>query len=473
MQCKTMQVLDKVRKTVSRHNMLKAGDTVLVGVSGGADSVCLLHILKRLCKELGIDLVAAHVHHGIRGEEAELDAAFVRKICVDWKIPFRLEKVSVPELAQREHLSLETAGRLARYRCFHEICCREKIDRIATAHNRDDQSETLLMRILRGTGIDGLAGIRPVREDGVIRPLLEVSREEIEGYCAENQLEYRNDSTNAENDYTRNRIRNYLLPILKKEFNPQIGEALSRLSQNMEEDGVFLNDYTRRLYRRINSPLPRRRPVVLDIESLKLVAPSIRIRLLRLAAEDAMGKGYRADYSHWNLVSELLDKNTGTAVMLPDGLTVTVQYGWLAFETPKEQEERTKADASVCYTVEPGGVYTTEWGTVSLALCDSKQPRLPNQMLISYDKLEGQPLELRTRRAGDRIAVFQDGREKKLKDFLIDKKIPRQERERLLLLCSGNQVIAVIGYRVAEPYKADANTKRELRVTYGKEDESR
>lgn len=473
MQCKTSQVLDTVRKTAARHAMLKAGDRVLVGVSGGADSVCLLHVLKTLQKEWKIQLEAVHVHHGIRGDAAERDVDFVRGLCKQWEIPFTLERVSAPEIAEAEKVSLETAGRLARYRCFHEICERRECGKIATAHNQNDQAETILMRVLRGAGIDGLAGIRYVRADGVIRPLLDVTRAEIEAYCRENNLNYCTDGTNLENDYTRNKIRNKLLPLLQEEFNENILGALVNLSRNMEEDGTFLNDYAERLYRRINSPLPKKQPVVLDIESLKMVAPSIRTRLLQLAVRDAMGRDYRAERQHWESVCDLLEKETGAQVMLPKGLCVAVRYGWLVFETPKERQERTEFSDAVWETAELGKTYHFPNGDVTLSLKETGQILLPNQMLADYDKLEGLALELRTRRKGDRIAVYADGRSRKLKDFMIDYKIPRWERDSIPLLCSGNRVIAVIGCRVAEPYKADKNTKRGMVITYGTADESR
>ncbi len=470
MQCKTMQVFNSVRETIKRHYMLKEGDSVLVGLSGGADSVCLLHILKTLADEFHLQLFAAHVHHGIRGVDADLDAEFVENLCDTWGIPVFFKKVSAQEISQTEKVSLETAGRLARYRYFHEICRKKKIDKIATAHNQNDQAETVLMRVLRGAGIDGLAGIRYCRQDGVIRPLLDVSRKDIEAYCQENQLEYCMDNTNQENDYTRNRIRNQLLPLLEEAFNPNLLTALSKLGQNMAEDGTFLDGYAKRLYRRINGPISKRRPVVLDMESMQMVDPSIRTRLFRLAAEDAMGKGYQAERNHWESVAELLDKQTGAMAVLPHGLTVSVRYGWLAFENPLD---RKKAGQSMeVYDITPDGVYDLKTGTVSLEI--REKPEISgNQMMLDFDKLSGRSLVLRTRRSGDRIALFKDGKEKKLKDFFIDCKIPQQERDGIWLLCSENHVIAVLGYRIAEPYKADKNTERGLVITYEKKDEGR
>ncbi len=470
MQCNTMQMLERVRTTIRQHSLFKQGESVLVGVSGGADSVCLLHILKELKSELGITVYAAHVHHGIRGEEADRDAEFVRKLCKNWDIPYSLRKISVPEFAEREGLSAETAGRVLRYRCFRDLCEVKKISKIATAHHRNDQAETVLMRILRGAGIEGLAGIRYAREDGVVRPLLDVSRKEIEEYCSENQLEYCIDSSNAESQYVRNRIRNQLLPELEQ-FNPNITVALSNLAKNMAEDGDFMKGYAERLYRRLGSPLPNRRPVVLELESLRMVGTAIQIRLFKLAAEDAMGKGYKVERKHWEVVLSLMEKETGTRIELPGGLTVSVGYGWLVFETPEMEE--LQGFPFEALLVEPGGNYQIPGGTITVTLAEPNMELASNQWMLDYDKISNLTLELRTRRRGDRIAVYRDGRKRKFKSFLIDEKIPQGKRDQLILLCSGDEVLAVPPYRVAEPYKIDRNTKRGLVITYDTKNERR
>ena len=469
MQNNTLQVLNALQKTIAAHQMSAPGETVLVGVSGGADSVCLLHALKTLQKELEIHLAAAHLNHGIRGEEADRDAAFVKNLCETWQIPYYERKEDIPALAKAMEVSEETAGRLARYQFFQELCREKGFDRIATAHNRDDQAETVLMRVIRGTGMEGLSGIRYVRQDGVIRPLLDVERTQIEGYCQENNLTYCTDSTNQEDTYTRNRIRHRLLPLLKAEFNPNITGALAALAQNMAEDGDFLKGYANRLYRRINNPAPSHKPILLDMETLELVQESIRSRLILLATQDAMGKDYRLERCHMEAVFGLLGKETGTAVTLPKGLCAVVRYGWIAFETPEEQARLAGTDFAdgLHYEVELGRAYDVGDHSVTLELKELPVNLQENQMLLDYDKVKELPLEIRTRRRGDRIAVFKDGRERKLKDFLIDAKIPLRERGSIPLLCSGSKVIAVIGHRIAEPYKANKETKRGLVIHNG------
>ncbi len=469
MQCNTMQVLEQVRTTIHRHSLLEKGDAVLIGVSGGADSVCLLHILNQLKEELEITISVMHIHHGIRGEEADRDAEFVRNLCKGMKVPYFLRKISVPEFAKEEGLSEEMAGRVLRYRCFRELCLANDFSKIATAHHRNDQAETVLMRVLRGAGIEGLSGIRYGRQDGVVRPLLDVTRQEIEEYCAENGLEYCTDTTNENTQYMRNRIRNELLPELEK-FNPNVVTALSNLAKNMAEDGDFLKDYAKRLYRRLGSPLPNRRPVVLEAESLRMLEPSIQVRLLKLAAEDTMGKGYKTERKHWESVLGLLEKQTGTKVTLPDGLNVSVGYGWLTFE--KQMDEENGLFFEPIHIV-PGEEYQVPGGTVRLDVAEPDIHLASNQWMLDYDKVKDFKLELRTRRDGDKIAVYKDGKERKLKSFLIDEKIPQGERDKLILLCSEDKVLAVPPYRIAEPYKVDSNTKKGLVVTYDTKNEDR
>ncbi len=463
MQNNTIRVLDTLRKTIAKYQMLKPGDTVLVGVSGGADSVCLLHALHSLKTEYDIKLEAAHLNHGIRGAEAERDARFVRKLCKSLHIPCHGKTVDIPALAKEMGVSQETAGRMERYRFFRELSRDGKITVIATAHNRNDQAETLLMRVMRGCGLDGLSGIRYCRADGVIRPLLDVERTEIEGYIQENKLEFVTDSTNLEDGYTRNKIRHQLLPMME-EFNPHVVGAIAGMAETLARDGDFINGYASRLYRRIQSPLPQRKPVVLDIETMGFLERSIQTRVLGYAVKDAMGKDYTLERCHLDSVLSLLDKETGASVSLPGGLRAAVRYGWLALETGEEPQP---FDGNIQYEVELGRVYDLEGYQVSLTLKEMPYRQEKWEMVLDYDKVKELPLTIRTRRQGDRIAVFRDGRERKLKDFLIDQKIPASMRDRIPLLCSGDKVLAVMGVRAAEPLKPDKTTTRGLVIQYG------
>ncbi len=434
----------------------------MVALSGGADSVTLLDSLLKLKDELSISVGAVHLNHMIRGSEADRDESYCAELCTTLSVPFYAERINVPDIAVKDGISEELAGRNARYDFFKRICKQKGYNLIATAHNKNDKAETVLMRIIRGTGIDGLCGIKYTREDGVIRPILDVNRDDIEKYCDENKLKYCTDSTNLDTEYTRNKIRNILIPVIKEEFNPNIIETLCNLADNSEEDADFVNGYAERLYNRINSPMPKRKPVVLDIESLNMVQESIKSRLIRIASKEVMGDEYKLSKVHIESIKALLDKETGASFSAPNGLIVNVKYGWLEFVTEKETNET----ETFCYEIDLTDKMSAFTHNIKLQVVDGKIKADENKMLVDFDKLSEKMLSIRNRRMGDRFVLFKDGKAKKLKDVFIDMKIPRGERGQIPLLCTDKDVVAIIGYRVAENYKVSENTKKVLVITY-------
>lgn len=221
---------EKVLDTIKKYNLIQNGDRVVVGVSGGPDSICLVNILYNLKKNLNLNIIVAHVNHMIR-EEAGSDEEFVKKYCEEREIPFYSKKIDVKQIAKTRKQGTEEAGRTARYDFFKEILEQNKANKIATAHTKCDNVETVLMNIIRGTGMAGLKGIQAKRDDMYIKPLIEIGREEIEKYCEEEKLSPRQDKTNKENVYTRNKVRNILIPLIQKEFNPNIIDTIDRLSR--------------------------------------------------------------------------------------------------------------------------------------------------------------------------------------------------------------------------------------------------
>ncbi len=461
-------VLQKVLETIRENNMIKKGERILAAVSGGADSVCMLHALSRLKNSLGFDIYCAHLNHGIRGEAADNDEKFVIELCGKLGVPIFTKTVDVIGLAKEKKLTTEEAGRLARYTFFEELSKRYGIAKTATAHNKNDNAETVLMRILRGTGIDGLKGVAYVREDGVIRPILDLSRAEVEDYCAENGLEYCTDASNFENDYTRNKIRNELIPYLEKEFNARTVDSLVRLAENARDDGAFLDNYAKRLYVRLNNPLPGK-AVTLHIESLGMVEKSIASRIIRLAADDAQS-GVKLEKVHIDDIFDLMTKQTGAALDLPQGLKVMVQYGWLLFEGEPEKITVNGDGETFFEEIRPGKtVFVESLGkSICLKIEDAKTYKCKvNEKAISFDLLDGQMLFIRSRRDGDRMVCFSDGRTKKIKNILIDEKIPRKDRDRIPLLCTGNEVLAIVGGRISEKYRVTNEAERILVIEYG------
>lgn len=468
---KTNMVLNTVTETISRHSLISEGDTVLVALSGGADSVCLLDALCKLEEKFGITVAAAHLNHMIRGAEADADEAYAAKLCESLDVRIHTCKVNIPEIAKLQGVSEELAGRNARYDFFAKLSREFNYSKTATAHNRNDRAETVLMRIIRGTGTDGLGSIKYSREDGVVRPLLDVSRADIEEYCCENGLEYCSDSTNLDCDYTRNRIRNRLIPMIKSEFNPNIEECLCSLADNAAADSEFINGYAERLYNRINSPMPHRKPTVIDIKSLKMLSVGIQRRIIRIAAKEVMGAAYKTEKAHIDSVLAITDKNTGAGVDLPDGLCVSVKYGWLDFS--KKDAEQSETPEDICYPIDIGDTNSGNAYGIRLEVTDKIISPTKFSMILDYDKLEGRSFSVRNRRFGDRMVFFKDGRTRKLKDYWIDKKLPRSDRAKQLLLCADDEIVAIIGDRVAETYKPNENSARGLVVSYGSDYENR
>ena len=455
-------ITNRIKNTILKHQLISEGDSVLVALSGGADSVCMLDLLVNLKEELNIKVAAAHLNHMIRGAEADRDEAYAAELCTKLSVPFFAERVNVPEISEKYGISEELAGRNARYDFLKKICKEKGYNKIATAHNRNDRAETLLMRVIRGTGIDGLGGIKYNRGDGVIRPILDIERCDIEKYCRDNDLHFCNDSTNSDSDYTRNRIRNELIPFIEDKFNPSIVDSLCALSDNSTEDAEFINGYAKRLYDRINNPMPKRKPVLLDIESLKIIQDSIKNRIIRLAAKDAMGENYSLERVHVETIIDLTEKTTGAKAELPKGLIVSVKYGWLEFS--KAGEDIKTQD--FCYEIEIGNKISNCEFDLDFNVLENDFNIYKNQMILDYDMIENKNLLVRNRRRGDRMVFFKDGKTKKIKKYLIDKKIPQSERDRIPLLCADDEIIAIIGDRVAETYKINKNSRRGLVITY-------
>lgn len=464
-------ILNIVRNTIRQNELIASGDKVLVALSGGADSVSLLDIMCKLKDELDITVGAAHLNHMIRGYEANRDEAYAAELCTRLSLPFYAERIDVPAIAKADGISEETAGRNARYAFFERLCKKHGYTKIATAHNRNDRAETVLMRIIRGTGIDGLSSIKYKRDGKIVRPILDLSRDGIEEYCRTNNLSYCTDSTNAVNDYTRNKVRNELIPMLRDNFNPKIIDSLCNLADNSAEDAEFINGYAERLYKRINSPMPHRKPTLLDIKSLDMVGDSIQNRLIQIACREVMGNEYKLERVHLEIIKNLLTKETGASAKLPMGLIVNVKYGWLEFVT--EEENNKDVSKGFCYDVDLGENQEVSMSDIRLEVASGAYKPKNNQMIVDFDRLTEKKLCIRSRKIGDRIVLYKDGKSRKLKDFFIDKKIPRGERGKIPLLCTNDQVVAVIGYRVAENYRVNKNTKKGMVITYGTSYEDR
>lgn len=453
-------IVQLVRRTMGRYGMVAAGDMVVAAVSGGPDSLAMLHILWRLRQELGIRLHVAHLNHLLRGEESHADVGFVRRVAAELGLGCTTAEVDVAGVARTERLSLEDAGRRERYAFFRRVMEEVKGTRTALGHTRDDQAETVLMRLLRGAGTTGLAGILPVRGDGVIRPLIACSRWRVEGYCREQGLEPRLDATNERPVYMRNRIRLEVLPLLES-YNPQVRDVLVNLAETMRAEDRLLNELASSAY----GDVIRR-----EGEGSLVVSPktgtyplALQRRLVRRAVADLAGRRLSPDFDQVEQVLGLLGEEPGRSVSLPGRI-----------EARREHDAVILARSGVRSTVRyryslsvPGEVTVSEAGLkLSASIREGDGPTVttgPGVAVFDAEKISA-PLAVRNRRAGDRFHPAGAGGTKKLKDFFIDSRVPRRVRDRVPLLISEDEILWVVGYRTDERFQPGPGTRRFLVV---------
>ena len=448
--------VDNVLATIKKNNMIKSGDTVIIGVSGGADSLCLLHVLNTLKDELNIKLFAAHLNHQFRGIEADMDAEFVEQTCIAWDIPHIIRTFDVSAYAKEQGLSSEEAGREIRYKLFDEVKESVNGNKIAVAQNLNDNVETILMRLIRGTGLEGLKGIDAVRND-IIRPLLDQDRQSIEKYCEQNNLEPRIDKTNLQPIYLRNKIRLELIPYLKQRFNPSLNEAIIRLGQVVREENNYLEQQTKELLNSIGEM--KDNSIAIKTESLKQLHPAMQKRLLRQAVESIANTLNGFEYKHFQGIIELFDKGTGAAIELPKDLKAYISYENLIICKKIENTDK-KCYYKLKYDYDNFIDEINEMLRVKLINIKelSSVPKSFNTVYIDADKVE-HDIVVRNREQGDTFSPIGMKGSKKLKDYFIDKKIPREKRDQVLLLADGDEIVWILGSIISEKYKITSITQ--------------
>lgn len=305
-----------VLKAIEENNLIEDGDSIVIGVSGGPDSITLLDILIKLQKQIKFDIVVAHINHMIR-IDAEEDQKYVEKYCKNKNIPFYVKKAKVEMLAKNQKIGTEEAGRNLRYEFFNEILEKTKSNKIATAHTKNDNVETVLMNIIRGTGTKGLKGIEIIRDNKYIRPLLEINRNEIEEYCKKNNLAPRIDSTNMENIYTRNKIRNLLIPYIQKQFNPNIIETINRLSKISKEENKYFENVTKATYKEIVLE-ETKSEIVLDLKKFNTLETVIKNRIILYTINRLFGSSKGIEKIHLKDIIKLCDNNIGNKYLIPN-----------------------------------------------------------------------------------------------------------------------------------------------------------
>ncbi|MGN1382375.1 MAG: tRNA lysidine(34) synthetase TilS [Eubacterium sp.] len=472
---------EKFLRAVREQDLLKAGDHVILGLSGGADSTALFILLADFCPDiLPLHVHPVHVNHMIRGKAADEDQHWVEELCRSRGIRCRSIRFDCIGEARRGNMTEEEAGRKKRYRVFDEAAeelLRQGIDRprikIATAHHADDQAETILLHLLRGSGVDGLAGMEYSREDDggftLIRPLLDCRKEELRDYCRLRGLTPREDQTNQDPSYGRNRIRLELLPCLKT-YNPRIEEALIRLGKSAAEDRAYLQKEAEEKYRkcRMESPEDDRHSVLLLRKETAELPHPVRVRLLRLALKDA---GLTEDFTarHLESLDHILCSGDPSAETdLPHGLTARCVYGRL--EIGKFREDRTSAKGDGKEGVPAGSVRVLAKEDLPEGLIRGTYACFDEALLCQkYGENAVGKVCWRTRRPGDYIAI--PGGRKKLQDVLIDDKLPKGRRDSLYFAAVGSEVLFLPAWeegsgraRYSHSYLVGGNTKKVVLV---------
>lgn len=330
---------NKVKTTIKKYDLIKNGDNIVVGVSGGPDSMTLLNVLINLKEERNLKITVAHINHMIR-EEAEEETKYVENFCKEKNIECFIKREKVEELAKDNRVGTEEAGRAVRYAFFDEVLEKVKANKIATAHNANDNAETVLMNIIRGSGTSGLKGIEPIRENKYIRPLIECNRDEIEQYCEEKKLQPKIDKSNAENIYTRNKIRNLLLPYIKDNFNPNIITSLNRLSEVALMENQFIEKKVKETYKEVlleeklgNAALQRKNIVILDLKKFNKLDLVIKNRLMLYTIGRVLGTSQNIEKVHIEDLVKLCKNNIGNKYLTPNkNIKVMVNQGKIYFE---------------------------------------------------------------------------------------------------------------------------------------------
>lgn len=443
---------------IEKHHIFEPHDRVVVGVSGGADSVCLLFVLLEFRKRMPLSLNVVHVNHGIRKEAGE-DAAYVKTLCDNMEIPFYLVNEDVRKLAEKQHLSEEEMGRIVRYNAFYRIADEVDAGKIAVAHNMNDKSETMLYNLFRGSGIRGLGSIRPVR-DRIVRPILCLKRSEIEEYLDEKSIGFCMDATNEKDDYTRNRIRHHILSYAEREISQGSVMHIARAAEELEEIDDYLTLQTdgikKKCVKKTNNGY------IFDVEEIRKEHSAIRKRLLYELLMELTPHRKDITNAHVTALEGLFSKDGNPSVNLPFGITGRREYKKVVlYRAPVSGQNSGDTEGHIALKcvlnlmIFPAYVENVR-----------EVPQKKYTKWFDYDKIE-QSLMLRTRRQGDYISVADhNGCEvhKSLKSYFINEKIPAADREQTMLLADGAHIVWIIGQRISEHYKVTKDTKRILQA---------
>ena len=460
-------MLDKVREYILKNELIDKGDNILVALSGGPDSVCLLHILARLRSEFNLRLGAIHINHLLRGEEAIEDENYTKELCRFLDVENYVERIDIATIAAKEGQSIELAGREERYKAFNKIKEKFSYNKIAVAHNSNDQAETILMRLMRGSGLEGLTGIKAKREDGIIRPILCLNRNQIEAYCDEYKLEPRIDKSNYEKIYNRNKVRLDILPYMKENFNEDIIDTLNRMSLLLQKDNEYLEEVAAMAYKKYCKE--ENDKIIVSRELFENEKEAITTRILKRSFKNISNSYKNFEMKHIVDIIELSKLGTNKELHLTNGIVVQNIYGDIIFKQRKNKEDNIKLNE--VYIKKEDFFNKIEFSKYEIELqIISKKNNIEfsNNDLIKffdYDKIE-EGIIIRNRKDGDKMVPIGMKGTKKLKDIFINSKIPKEIRDIIPIVCFDEKIAWVVGVKVSEQFKVTSNTKQILKITF-------
>lgn len=456
------KTLHKVKATISRYEMFKPGELVVVALSGGPDSVCLLHILHSLKEQLGISLVAAHYDHGLRPSEDASETRFVTSLAGSMAVPFETEKAR--SLLRRRTASVEEAARNARYHFLERVMKKHGAQKVALAHQLNDQAETVLMRLLRGSGSSGLGGIPPCRDRVIVRPLIEISRKEIEAYIKARNLSYVVDSSNLQTSFLRNRIRLELLPLLEQ-YQPRLVERLAETADILRMEDEYLEKIVT-AWVNGESGISPDGDLSIGLRSFMALPLPLRRRAVRQLIAKVKKNLRRLGSKHVRSVLALAEAEKPQASLdLPGKVCVQRTYDRLVFGS-----SRPEGDGPFAYVIRKPGIFPLKKIGRTLTLEETTVPKtlrgkaMRCTAYVDAEKLR-YPLSIRNFRPGDRFVPLGMKGHKKIKDFFVDLKVPAEERHVTPIVFSRRTPVWICGYRMDDRFKVTPETKRVLKMT--------
>lgn len=443
-----MNTLEKFKNFIEENNLIDKGDTIVSAVSGGSDSVFMLEMLLAIKSDYELNIIVCHVNHGLRGAEAQRDEDFVKKLAEKNGLIYEVEHIDMAGYAKEHSLTCEEAGRKLRYLFFEDIKEKYKADKVAIAHNENDVAETIFLNIFRGTGLDGLESI-PLRRDFYIRSILCFEKSEILDFLKENNIHYVDDSTNFTNDYKRNMIRNEIIPFIKKNFNENIVSSMSRLASIAKENNLYLEDIINDKY--INNVKSN----TIDREGFNELNHYEKTLVLR--------KFLRENLNYLNNISKDNIEDMINLISLDSGKKYDIDgKHYLVNDFDKtifKKLDINELSEEISLDFKLDKVYNIYGSKFKFVLSD----KILSKKYLDYDLLTGK-LSLRNRRSGDRFNPFGMKGSKKIKDYFVDKKVSSDDRSKVLFLMNGDEIAYVVGYDIADKYRASSKTKNYLNV---------